>query len=629
MKTKKITIIGFACLLSLGISAQQPRTCGSMENQNRLEILYPEMKKNQATIEEQTQNFILTNAKASAATINIPVVVHVLYNTSTQNISDAQIQSQIDVLNEDFQKLNADKNLVPSAFSSLAVNCNISFCLAKKDPNGNSTTGIIRKSTTATSFGSDDKMKSSSTGGDNAWNSSKYLNIWVCNLGSGLLGYAQFPGGPASTDGVVMLYTAFGRTGNVVAPYNKGRTATHEVGHWLNLRHIWGDANCGSDLVNDTPTQQTSNYGCPTYPHVTCSNSGDMSMNYMDYVDDACMYMFTAGQSSRMNALFANGGARNGLVTSTACGTTTTTPTGTTTTSSNVVTIGTGTNTTGVMPYGTYYMDERAQIIITKAELQAAGFTGANKYIKSLAFNALTANAQTMSSFTIKMSHITNTSFINTSFLTGNNATTVYNSNFVASSNQWNTHNFTTPFVYNGTDNILIDICWNNSSYTNNTSVYSSTTTNFMTLYKRQDITSGGLCVTTSGTQSKSRPNMKLSLSTSSIIASGGSSTARLQDDGITTPKELETTLYPNPVNDKLTLSFNIDEENASSTIDIFDLYGKKVKSFSIETTNIGENNIEINFATDNELQSLQNGIYFINLIVNGEKTTKKLMLQK
>ena len=114
----------------------------------------------------------------------------------------------------------------------------------------------------------------------------------------------------------MILYSAFGRTGTVNAPYDRGRTTTHEVGHWLNLRHIWGDASCGNDLVSDTPTQQTSNFGCPAYPHVTCSNQGDMSMNYMDYTDDACMYMFSNGQSSRMNALFVSGGARASLVAS-------------------------------------------------------------------------------------------------------------------------------------------------------------------------------------------------------------------------------------------------------------------------------------------------------------------------
>ena len=476
-----------------------------------------------------------------------------------------------------------------------------------------------------TSFSQDDKVKSSTTGGDDAWNTSKYLNIWVCNLGNSLLGYAQFPGGPTSTDGVVILYTAFGRTGNVVSPFNKGRTATHEVGHWLNLRHIWGDANCGNDFVNDTPTQQTSNAGCPSYPHITCSNSGDMSMNYMDYTNDACMYMFSTGQSNRMNALFVSGGARASIITSTACGTATTTPTGTTTASSNVLTIGTGINTTGVVPYGTYYMDERAQIIVTKAELLAAGYTAANKYIKSLAFNALTANVQTMNGFTIKISHITSSSFASTSFLSGSNATTVYIGNLSASSNQWNTHSFSIPFIYNGNDNILIDICWDNSAYTNNTSVYGTNMSSYMTLYKRQDITSGGLCTTTSGTQNYTRPNMKLSLSSSSVIASGGSSSARLQNEGITIPKELQTNFYPNPIIDKLNVMYTITEESATVSLDIYNLMGNKVKSFDMQNSTLGENNVEFNILNEN----LQNGIYFVCLNINGEKITKKLVLDK
>jgi len=132
----------------------------------------------------------------------------------------------------------------------------------------------------------------------------------------------KFPGGAAATDGVVCTHTAFGNTGTAAAPFNKGRTATHEVGHWLNLRHIWGDATCGSDQVTDTPTHNTANYGCPSYPHYsTCTGAPlEMTMNYMDYTDDACMYMFSTGQSSRMNALFAPGGARYGLLSSNGCG---------------------------------------------------------------------------------------------------------------------------------------------------------------------------------------------------------------------------------------------------------------------------------------------------------------------
>jgi hypothetical protein len=220
------------------------------------------------------------------------------------------------VLNKDFAKTNADASLIPAAFAGAAAATNVRFTLAKRDPSGAATNGIIHKSTRVKSWSSNDAVKQSKRGGDDAWDTSKYLNIWVCDLGNGLLGYAQLPGGSASTDGVVVLYSSL--PGGTAVPYDKGRTATHEVGHWLNLRHIWGDASCGNDLVSDTPTQQTSNYGCPTFPKVTCSNGpdGDMFMNYMDYTNDACMYMFSSGQSSRMNALFASGGARASLLTS-------------------------------------------------------------------------------------------------------------------------------------------------------------------------------------------------------------------------------------------------------------------------------------------------------------------------
>jgi hypothetical protein len=166
-------------------------------------------------------------------------------------------------------------------------------------------------------------MKHNSSGGHDNWDPTRYLNIWVCNLGDGLLGYATFPADLQSdptNDGVVILYKAFGNIGVLHPDYNLGRTATHEVGHWLNLRHIWGDANCGDDFVDDTPTQQTSNVGCPTFPHVTCSNgpNGDMFMNYMDYVNDACMGMFTQGQKNRLTATL--NGSRILMLSSQGCG---------------------------------------------------------------------------------------------------------------------------------------------------------------------------------------------------------------------------------------------------------------------------------------------------------------------
>ena len=304
------------------------RSCGTMEVLNAQLAADPAQKLRMEAIEAQTRRAIAggrtrTNFTASGAVITIPVVVHVLYNTAAENISDAQVLSQLAVLNEDFRKLNADRSQTPAAFTGVAADIGIEFKLATRDPSGRATNGIDRKATKTRSWGSNDAMKNSKRGGADAWPAGQYLNMWVCNLGQGLLGYAQFPGGPASTDGVVMLYSAFGSRakapgGAYSAPYDLGRTAPHEVGHWLNLRHIWGDASCGNDLVADTPTQQTSNYGCPTFPKVSCSNQGDMSMNYMDYTNDACMYLFSSGQSARMNALFASGGARASLVTSTA-----------------------------------------------------------------------------------------------------------------------------------------------------------------------------------------------------------------------------------------------------------------------------------------------------------------------
>jgi hypothetical protein len=291
------------------------KRCSSAEVLERQLKADPGMKQRMDQIEQFTNSYILQKAaqrqapnassNATTATITIPVVFHVVYNTAAQNVSDAAIQAQLAVLNADYGGTNSDLSGLPSVFSGIkAGNTGIQFCLAQRTPAGAATTGIVRKSTTSASFIDDDKVKKSSTGGDDAWDATKYLNIWLCNLGSGLLGYAQFPGGAAATDGVVILYSSL--PGGASAPYDKGRTMTHEVGHWLNLRHIWGDANCGSDLVSDTPTQQTSNFGCPAFPHVTCSNgaNGDLFMNYMDYTDDACMVLFTRGQVDRMNAVF-------------------------------------------------------------------------------------------------------------------------------------------------------------------------------------------------------------------------------------------------------------------------------------------------------------------------------------
>lgn len=252
----------------------------------------------------------------------IPVVIHVLYYTNGQNISDAQILSQLNVLNQDFRRRNADTSNTPAVFKAIAADAGITFCLAQVDPNGRTTTGIIRKKTTRDFFLADDEMKFSNKGGDNAWDASKYMNIWICSMLGRNLGYATLPGGAADKDGIVINYDVFGTVGAVRAPFNKGRTATHEVAHWLGLKHIWGEDNCGTDDVDDTPKQETYNYNCPSFPsRSSCSPnaSGDMFMNFMDFTDDACMNIFTQGQKNKMRGLFALNNKRNSFLNSYAC----------------------------------------------------------------------------------------------------------------------------------------------------------------------------------------------------------------------------------------------------------------------------------------------------------------------
>jgi hypothetical protein len=283
----------------------QVRSCASMEVHERLLRTEPGYLRARLASENRAFQAARGEPSGRVGITVIPVVVHVVHKTAAQNIDMAQIRSQIDVLNRDFRKTNGDIGSIPSVFAPLAADARIEFELATTDPGGNATDGVTRTSTNTTSFSGNDGVKRSSSGGIDAWPTDRYLNIWVCPLSGGLLGYAQFPGGPVDTDGVVVRHSAFGTSGTAAAPFDLGRTATHEIGHWLNLRHIWGDdgGGCnGDDFVADTPNAADSNVGKPSFPHITCNNgpNGDMFMNYMDYTDDDSMFMFTAGQVQRM-----------------------------------------------------------------------------------------------------------------------------------------------------------------------------------------------------------------------------------------------------------------------------------------------------------------------------------------
>lgn len=309
MRTVLLGSIGL--LATYFVSAQHE--CRSFEYQQLLIQKDPGVQ----TSRDAAQNFVLRNESSrissdgAGKTIIIPVVVHVLYHYPAENVSDSLVRTQIRILNRDYRKLNPDTVKIPEPFKALAADCGFEFQLATVDPRGQATSGIIHKYTPITKWTLDDKIKLSSEMGDDGWDPKSYLNVWVGALDQ-FLGYSSVPGDPSDKDGVVIGIPALG-----------GRTAVHEIGHWLGLRHLWGDADCGDDGVADTPKQETYTNGCPTGIRLSCNNApnGDMYMDYMDFTNDACLVMFTKGQKQKMRALFEPGGTRYSILSSNGLGT--------------------------------------------------------------------------------------------------------------------------------------------------------------------------------------------------------------------------------------------------------------------------------------------------------------------
>jgi hypothetical protein len=332
-------------LFSLDLSAQQ--RCATVEYEQQL--VQGKKLPVKGDFESWLHSRIArhTALRTQAGTYQIPVVVHIVHNgepvKTGANISDDQVLSQIAVLNKDYNRLNIDASQTPSEFASVAGSIAIEFVLARQTPNGGHTNGIVRVKGSKSTWSINDNTQLKA---QSYWPSEDYLNIWVCKL-SGYLGYAQFPISDlagledyqqelASTDGVVFSYRDFGSNGEGYADpdgdgegnfvldenYDLGRTATHEIGHFLGLRHIWGDiSNCGgTDYVDDTPTQRDQTYGCDPHPlqpaSKWCGGKPPMFQNYMDYTDDACMNLFTQGQISRMVAVLENSPRRKSLLTS-------------------------------------------------------------------------------------------------------------------------------------------------------------------------------------------------------------------------------------------------------------------------------------------------------------------------
>lgn len=334
MKKTLLTLTTFI-IAALSVNAQYNR-CGTDAHIQAMDAQDPQYLINRQDIENFTQQLIANDPNHRAASIVVvPVVFHVLYQNTTENIATAKIMEQLDVLNDDYGRMNADTTNTPTIFKPLAANTGIQFCLAQRDPNGASTTGIVRVSTTIGCFGGGGASPESVSP---IWNRNKYLNVYICDMCQGLLGWATLPGGSAATDAVHVLYSSVGGPNNpgTANPYHLGRTATHEVGHWFNLQHTFS-GNCAGTTANtcatqgdfccDTPPTNGSNFGCPTnqnsctettpFPPPYTSNVVDQVQNYMDYTDDPCMNLFTLNQSTRMNAAIT--GARNSLLTSDGC----------------------------------------------------------------------------------------------------------------------------------------------------------------------------------------------------------------------------------------------------------------------------------------------------------------------
>lgn len=587
---------------------------------------------------ESFTNAYVASGKTEKAIVTIPVVFHVVYNNATQNISDALIFAQLDQLNKDFARLNSDAGNTPSAFQGVAVNTNVQFCLAQRTPSGAATTGIVRKSTTVSSFSSNNAVKFSSQGGDDAWDATKYLNIWVCNLGSSLLGYAQFPGGSATTDGVVVLFSTVGSlsTPGTASPYNYGRTMTHEVGHWLNLRHIWGDANCGNDLVSDTPTQQTSNYGCPNFPRVTCSNgpNGDMFMNYMDYTDDGCMNMFTAGQSSRMAALFTSGGARVGLTTSLGCTPPSSTSCGSPASlaTANITSSSASISWAAVSGATSYNVQFRAvgtttwtTGTVTAASANLSGLSASTNYEWQVQANCNgTLSAFASASFTTLAAGGTTCTDTYEANETRSAAKTIAtNTNITArigTSTDKDWFRFTTT---SSARNIRITLdqlpadydirLYNSSGSQLAISQNSGTVAETIT---RNTTSFGTYFIQVYGYNGAFNANSCYRL----FVQTSSSSLKTI--DGVEEEVELQPvdvlSLFPNPNTGQFTLQLLSDNEG-DANIRVFDLTGKMVSQQRFASSK-GENRFEM------DLTAQPAGIYFVEVMVNGQRMVKKLI---
>jgi hypothetical protein len=304
MKTFRLLLIVALCMPAL---VQAQLRCAGVEYEQSIKQTQPQLTQRLLEVEQLIRQGMESGQwqRTQEGTLVIPVVFHNLYHLPSEKISEQQVQAQLKTLNDCFRMRNADTVNTRSVFKPYAADCEIEFRLAISDPRRRSTSGIVRYYTPISSWKMGDDMKSTSKMGADGWDSKSYLNIWVCRMEK-FAGFTSVIGSDPKLDGIVLDLGAIGAG---------QKTLVHEVGHWLGLKHLWGDEYCGDDGVSDTPKQASYTPGCPSTPRITCGNNptGDMYNNYMDFTNDACMTLFTEGQKRRMRTLLANGGLRGSL----------------------------------------------------------------------------------------------------------------------------------------------------------------------------------------------------------------------------------------------------------------------------------------------------------------------------
>lgn len=658
---KKILFTICLLVINMAVFSQNTKTiyerCSSIDYENYLR----ENNSNRKSINEfekwlqpliaEEKQARLKSRNTSNSVIKIPVVIHIIHNGDAigagENISTEQALSQIEVLNNDFRRKlgTPGYNTHPAG-----ADTEIEFVMAKRKPDGTATNGIDRvqvSNTQFTSMANVETMKQTTV-----WDTNKYLNMWTVRIGggtslwNGTLGYAQFPSysgisgmgynnptTEALTDGLVMRHDAFGSreiwpTGTYGGfEYDKGRTTTHEIGHWAGLRHIWGDDSCGNDFCADTPTAHDANYGCPSV--VDCNGSGnEMVENYMDYTDDLCMNIFTLDQKNRIMTVFKNADRRNTLLYSDAL-----VPVGLSL-EAGITLEKDGVNNCSAVLSPILKLKNYGTTPITSAEItysldgsntQTYNYSGniAAGASTNINLNNLTFTSENQSFYSniTKINGVSNDGFADNNSLqktvykpkatTSNNLTLKLQLDRYGSEVSWELRNSSAAIINSG------------NGYTNSSTLpsllnipFNNLTSNECYTFTMNDSANNGL---------GSGGYFEIVDSNNNIIASGGSfkTTSQHKFSILTLSKaDFEFTdlkMYPNPNNGKFNIEFN-PESSENININIYDISGREISSKEYKTSGLFNESID--------LQNVKSGVYLVSISDGIKKTVKRIIVE-